>query len=198
MANPFPSKKPYFKRNFNRGPRKNERIRVPEVRVISPEGTQLGVLKTQEAIRLAKECGLDLVEVAGTARPPVCRILDSGKYMYEKSKRKGSKPTATKQKEIKFRLNIDKHDYETKVNRGREFLDKGYRLKITLSFRGRELEHENLGFEIVKRAIEDLKEMSIIDAPPKKVGRNITVTLSAIPQSKRKIKPKSEEEDTSE
>lgn len=196
MAAPPTSNRPHFqRRNFkNRGPRKNERIRVPEVRVISPEGKQLGILKTTEAIALAKEHGLDLIEVAGSARPPVCRILDSGKYMYEKSKNKTAKSTSTKQKELKFRVNIDSHDYDTKVNRGKEFLAKGYRLKLTLSFRGRELEHKNLGFEIVNKAIIDLQGLGAIDSSPKMVGRNITVTLSALPPGKRKQKSDAEEE----
>lgn len=185
-------KKPHFKnKNYQKGPRKNERIRVPQVRVVGPDGSQIGVIKTEEALRLAKNAGLDLVEVAPLARPPVCRILDFGKYMYEESKKnKSQKKTTTKLKEIKFRLNIDKHDYDTKVRHGLEFLEKGFKLKLTLSFRGREMEHRELGFDIVKKALEDLQVMGSVDAPAKLVGRNITVTVSPLPAAKRKhVKP---------
>lgn len=184
--------KPHFKnKNYQKGPRKNERIRVPQVRVVGPDGSQIGVIKTEEALRLAKNAGLDLVEVAPLARPPVCRILDFGKYMYEESKKnKSQKKTTTKLKEIKFRLNIDKHDYDTKVRHGLEFLEKGFKLKLTLSFRGREMEHRELGFDIVKKALEDLQVMGSVDAPAKLVGRNITVTVSPLPAAKRKhVKP---------
>lgn len=176
-------------RNFNRGPRKNERIRVPEIRVIGPDGKMVGIMKTREALDLAKQAGLDLLEVSPTARPPVCRILDYGKYQYEQSKReKDSKKSqaASKLKEVKFRVRIEEHDYLTKLRRAEEFLSHGSKLKVTLMFRGREMQHQDLGFEVVKRAVEDLSHIGQADNPPRLVGRNITMTMSPLPENKRK------------
>ncbi|OPZ67341.1 MAG: Translation initiation factor IF-3 [Verrucomicrobia bacterium ADurb.Bin474] len=171
--------------------RKNERIRASEVRVIGPDGKQLGVMNPADAMRIAKGAGLDLVEVSPTAKPPVCRILDFGKYMYELSKKqKESKSNAavTKVKEIKLRVSIDTHDYMTKVRRAEQFLNKGNKLKISLQFRGRENEHRELGFETVKRAIEDLNHIGNPDADPRLVGRSVSVSLSPLPATKRKLK----------
>lgn len=171
--------------------RKNERIRAPEVRVIGPDGKQLGVMNPADALRMAKGAGLDLVEVSPTAKPPVCRILDFGKYMYELSKKQKeskSNSSVTKVKEIKLRVSIDIHDYMTKVRRAEQFLNKGNKLKISLQFRGRENEHRELGFETVKRAIEDLNHIGNPDADPRLVGRSVSVSLSPLPADKRKLK----------
>jgi len=149
----------------------------------------IGVMPTKKALDLAKSVGLDLVEVAPNSRPPVCRILDFGKYMYEQSKKqKESKSTSQKLKEVKFRVKIDTHDYLTKIRRAEDFLDKGNKLKLTLMFRGREMEHTDLGFETVKRAITDLESMATADNDPRLAGRNISVTLSPLPASRRKRK----------
>ncbi|GAB4281151.1 MAG TPA: translation initiation factor IF-3 [Opitutae bacterium] len=193
----FGGKRPPFRRKFNSPKhRKNERIRVPEIRVIGPDGQQIGILATSEALALAKKCGLDLVEISPTARPPVCRILDYGKFMYEQSKKsKDSKSASTKLKEIKFRTHIDDHDYEFKVRHAEEFLGKGNKLKLTLMFRGRELQRTELGFEIIKRAIADLEGMGTADNEPKLVGRNIIVTLTPLPAGRRKPKFKKTVED---
>ena len=171
--------------------RKNERIRAPEVRVIGPDGKQLGVMNPADALRMAKGAGLDLVEVSPTAKPPVCRILDFGKYMYELSKKQKeskSNSSVTKVKEIKLRVSIDIHDYMTKVRRAEQFLNKGNKLTISLQFRGRENEHRELGFETVKRAIEDLNHIGNPDADPRLVGRSVSVSLSPLPANKRKLK----------
>ncbi|MGE9290137.1 MAG: translation initiation factor IF-3 [Puniceicoccales bacterium] len=177
------------RRSYQSGPRRNERIRVPEIRVVGPEGAMIGVMPTKKALDLAKSVGLDLVEVSPNSRPPVCRILDFGKYMYEQSKKqKESKSTSQKLKEVKFRVKIDTHDYMTKIRRAEDFLDKGNKLKLTLMFRGREMEHTNLGFETVKRAIKDLESMATADNEPRLAGRNISVTLSPLPSSRRKKK----------
>jgi len=149
----------------------------------------IGVMPTKKAFELAKEVGLDLVEVAPGAKPPVCRVLDYGKYQYEQSKKqKDSKSTSQKMKEVKFRVKIDTHDYMTKIRRAEDFLDKGNKLKLTLMFRGREMEHTELGFETVKRAISDLAHMATADNDPRLAGRNISVTLSPLPSSRRKRK----------
>lgn len=147
----------------------------------------IGVMQTKKALDLAKSVGLDLVEVAPNSRPPVCRILDFGKYSYEQSKKqKESKSTTQKLKEVKFRVKIDTHDYLTKIRRAEDFLDKGNKLKLTLMFRGREMEHTDLGFETIKRAIKDLDSMATADIDPRLAGRNISVTLSPLPTSRRK------------
>ena len=197
-------RKPWQRRGNNNYVRKNDRIRAEKIRVIDPEGKQLGIMSPQDALVIAKKLGLDLIEISPTANPPVCRILDFGKYKYEQSKKKKeSKSTSGSQKlkEIKLRVSIDTHDYMTKIRRAEDFLDKGNKLKISLQFRGREMEHTNLGFDMVKRAIEDLNHMGTEDAPPKQVGRNVTVSMSPLPANKRVRKYKTddiEEDDSSE
>lgn len=148
---------------------------------------QIGVLRTDEAISRAKALGLDLIEVAPSAQPPVCRILDFGKFRYDLAKQeKDKKHTAGKVKEVKFRVNIDEHDYLTKIRHAEEFLDKGNKVKIHLQFRGREMAHQELGMLVVKRVKEDLLTMGHVDMDPKLVGRAIGMTLSPLPASKRK------------
>lgn len=179
-------------RNYVRGPRKNERIRVPEIRVIGPDGQNLGLMKTRDAQDLAKQVGLDLVEISPNARPPVCRILDFGKYRYEQSKKdKDSKQktsTQQKMKEVKFRVRIDQHDYITKLRHAEEFLDKGAKVKLTLMFRGREMEHTELGHDVIRRALEDLAHIGHADSTPRLAGRNITTTMSPLPANKKRLK----------
>ena len=178
--------------NRNRGPkglRRNDRIRASEVRVIGPEGTNLGVMSSKKALELAQGVGLDLIEISPGAKPPVCRILDFGKYLYEESKKnKDSKQHAIKLKEIKFRVRIDEHDFETKLRRAESFLDHGHKVKLTLQFRGRENEHRELGFERVKLAAEELSGVATADTEPRLIGRQVTVTLSPLPENKRVLK----------
>lgn len=174
--------------------RRNERIRAPEVRVIGPDGKNYGTMHPKEAMRIAKEAGLDLIEVSPTAKPPVCRILDYGKFLYEESKKKKDSPqTGSKLKEVKFRVRIDPHDFHTKIRRAEEFLYDGNKVKVTLTFRGREMEHTELGFERVVQAVEDLKHIGTPDAEPRQVGRNITVIVSPLPSNKRVLKYNEEE-----
>lgn len=155
--------------------------------IIGSTGQQLGILKTEEAVQKAKSYGLDLIEVAPTANPPVCRIADFGKFKYELTKKeKESKHSATKIKEIKFRVKIGTHDYETKLRHAEEFLDKGNKLKMTLQFRGRENAHKDLGMTMMQKIIKDLETMAHVDMPPKLVGRAIGMTLSPLPSAKRK------------
>ncbi len=169
--------------------RRNDRIRCAEVRVIGPEGTNLGVMHPRKALELAKKVGLDLIEVSPSARPPVCRILDFGKFLYEESKKsKDTKQHTSKLKEVKFRVSIDPHDFETKLRRGEGFLHHGHKVKLTLQFRGRENEHRELGFERVKQAILELEGVSSLDAEPRLVGRQVTAILSPLPVHRRKLK----------
>ncbi|MCB1104785.1 MAG: translation initiation factor IF-3 [Opitutaceae bacterium] len=197
MANSFPSagggRPGNYNRRNNNNPfaaiRRNHRIRVPEVRVISPEGKQLGIMSTQSAISLALEVGLELVEVAPNARPPVCRIMDFGKYVYEESKKTShAKATASKIKEIEFTPRIEENDFMTKLRRAEEFLSHGAKVKLRLKFRGREMAHTEIGFDVMKRAIAELAGMGHADADPKLIGRNINVMLTALPANKRKPK----------
>jgi len=169
--------------------RRNMRIKSPQVRVISPEGRQLGIMDTPKAIALALQFNLDLVEVAATATPPVCRIMDFGKYVYEEQKKHAhSKPAAGKIKEIEFTVRIEAHDFLTKIRHAEEFLDHGNKVKLRLKFRGREMAHTEMGFEVMKKALAELETMGHPDAPPKLNGKQINVMLSPLPINKRKPK----------
>lgn len=197
MANSFPSagggnRSGYFQRRNNdpfAAIRRNHRIKVPQVRVISPEGKQLGILDTHKAITLALEVGLDLVEVAPNANPPVCRIMDFGKYVYEEQKKTThSKATASKIKEIEFTARIAEHDFLTKLRHAEEFLDHGNKVKLRLKFRGREMAHTEIGFAVMKRAVEELSGMGHPDNEAKLMGKQINVMLTPHPANKRKAK----------
>ncbi|OJV12294.1 MAG: translation initiation factor IF-3 [Verrucomicrobia bacterium 61-8] len=150
---------------------------------------QIGVMRLDEALRQARGMGLDLIEISPNAQPPVCRIVDFGKFRYDLAKQeKEKRHTAGKVKEVKFRVNIDEHDYVTKIRHAEEFLDKGNKVKIHLQFRGREMAHQELGMQVVKRVKEDLATMGHVDMEPKLVGKAIGMTLSPLPAAKRKRK----------
>ncbi len=176
----------------------NGRIRAREVRVIlAATKEQLGIMRTSDALRRANQMGLDLVEIAPTANPPVCQIVDFGKYRYELAKQEKERKHATsKLKEVKFRVNIDEHDYTTKLRRAEEFLDKGNKVKVQLQFRGREMAHKELGDLLMRRVRDDLTTMSAVEMEPKHAGRSINMTLSPLPagRRKRRFKPMDEEE----
>jgi len=161
-------------------------IRVREVRVIDDEGQQLGVLPTTEALALAQEKGLDLVEVAPAAVHPVCRILDYGQYKYELQKREREAKRKQKSqtfKEIRLRVKIDVNDLRTKLRRAGEFLDEGDRVKVTVQFRGREMSHANLGRDLLDRAAAILEEKGVVERPPLLEGRNMFIVMA--PPEKR-------------
>lgn len=152
-----------------------------ELRVIGADGEQLGILKFEDVKARAKETEMDMVLVSENSTPPVCRLMDYGKLVYEQRKKvKDQKKHhhAQKQKEIKFRVSIDPHDYGYKLNHCVEFLEKGHKLKVTLMFRGREMAHKDIGFDLVNKIIEDLKEYGVADSTPKLMGRNISVSFS--------------------
>ena len=154
---------------------------------MAASGEQLGVMKLSDALRKAQSLGLDLVEVAPTANPPVCKIVDFGKFRYDIAKQEKEKRTAgTKLKEIKFRVNIDAHDYLTKIRHGEAFLDKGNKVRVQLQFRGREMAHQEFGMQLMYRVRDDLNTMSQVEMEPKAAGRNITMTLSPLPAARRK------------
>lgn len=159
----------------------NEQIRAREVLVIDSDGTQRGVMKIDEALQLARERKLDLVNVAPSARPPVCRIMDYGKYRYEQSKkereaRKRQKTTTVK--EVKFRPNIDTHDFDVKVRRSKKFLENGDKVKVTVMFRGREVTHPEIAHRLCRKLAADLEDYAVIEKPAKHEGRNMTMILA--------------------
>jgi len=167
--------------------RVNERIRAPRVRVVSGKGEQLGVMDTREAVQRAKAIGLDLVEVASKADPPVCRVVDYGKWKYEQSKlKKTSKSkSVTRLKEIKFRVRTEQHDYNIKLGRIEAFLAEGHKVRAQLQFRGRENAHREIGFEKMERIKGDITAMANVDQEPKLVGRNVVMVLSPLPASQQ-------------
>ena len=159
----------------------NHFIKNPEVRVIGAEGEQLGILKTSEAIKQARETGYDLVEVAPTADPPVCRIMDYGKFKYEQSKKEHRmrlNQKSTQVKEVKLRPRTDRHDMETKIRQIREFLGDGNKTKVTVMFRGREMANRELGFTAIETVVEELKEVANIESPPRMEGRNLYMIVA--------------------
>ena len=178
--------------NNNRGrfrdmTRINDRIRAPKVRVVNANGEQLGVMSSREALAKAQAVGLDLVEIAGQADPPVCKIIDYGKYKYTQAKlKKGKSKSATKMKEVKFRVGTGEHDYNIKLGRAETFLDTNHKVRFVLQFKGRENAHKELGFVVFKRIIEDLKTMAAVDQPPRLGGRAVAMILSPLPSHQRK------------
>ena len=165
----------------------NEEIRVREVRVTSSTGEQLGILSTQEALEMAEEQHLDLVEVAPKAKPPVCRIMDFGKYRYEQQKR--DKEAKKKQKvitvkEVKLRPNIEQHDFDVKLKNALRFLDEGNKVKVTIMFRGRELSHPELGRELLRKVAVELKDLVTIERDAKLEGKNMIMILAPKAQIK--------------
>ena len=165
----------------------NHKIRVPQVRCTDEKGELIGVMPTSEALRRAHDVDLDLVELSPNADPPVCRIMDFGKYRYKQSmKRKQARKSQQHRqlKEVKYHSNVGEHDYQTKLTKVRDFLAKGHKVKLSLMFRGRENAHRELGFEIVKRVIEDCDDVAAPDSPPRLMGRSI-ICLLGVRSAKR-------------
>ena len=163
------------------GPRFNQMINVPKVRVIDENGENLGIMYTREAIDQAAEVGLDLVEVSPNADPPVCKYLDVGKFRYEAQKKANlaRKSQKTQEiKEIKMRPNIDDHDYDVKMRNVQRFIEDGDKVKITLRFRGRELSHQQLGMNLLRKVQDDVAELAKVEAFPRMEGRQMLMVLS--------------------
>ena len=163
------------------GPRINAQINVPSVRVVDENGEMLGVLPIREALSRAAEAGLDLVEISPNAEPPVCKILDFGKYKYEIQKKKNEarkKQKVIEVKEIKLRPNIDEHDYEVKMRSVHRFLDEGDKVKVTMRFRGREMVHQELGLKVLERVRDELEERAKVEQMPKLEGRQMIMVLA--------------------
>ena len=174
-------KQNYFqKRTRPKGPKANERIRAPEVQVISSDGKNLGTLSTQEAINIAKQEGLDLIEISPNANPPVCKIIDIGKYKYDQQKKAHKakkKQKVMNLKEIKLRPVTEIHDYNFKIKNAQRFLTKGDKVKFTVQFRGREMQHTDLGYDLMKRITEDTASLGKIEVKPKFEGRQIIMII---------------------
>jgi len=170
--------------------RRNEQIRARELRVIGADSEQLGILSRLDALNMAKELGLDLVEVAATANPPVCRIMDYGKFKYETQKKKQEakkRQTVVQIKEIKVRPKTDAHDYDTKVRHIKRFLSEGDRVKVTVFFRGREIVHKDRGLAILERIVVDTKEVAKLEQDPRAEGRTLQMLLSPLPKKAESI-----------
>ncbi len=163
------------------GPRANERIRADEIRLIGAEGENIGVVTPEKGMELAEEVGLDLVEISPNAKPPVCKIMDFGKFKYEQQKRESEarkKQKVIEIKEIKFRPNTDTHDYDVKMRSIRKFLEEGDKVKVTLRFRGREMAHLELGRELLQRVAADLQDEAKIENMPKMEGRQMIMMIA--------------------
>ena len=174
-------KQNYFqKRTKPKGPKANERIRAREVQVISSDGKNLGTLSTQEAINIAKQEGLDLIEISPNANPPVCKIIDIGKYKYDQQKKAHKakkKQKVMNLKEIKLRPVTEIHDYNFKIKNAQRFLTKGDKVKFTVQFRGREMQHTDLGYDLMKRITDDTASLGKIEVKPKFEGRQIIMII---------------------
>ena len=177
-------KKNYFQRRSRpRGPKTNERIRSPQVQVISSDGKNLGTLNTQEAINIAKQEGLDLIEIAPNANPPVCKIIDIGKYKYDlqkKANKAKKKQKIINLKEIKLRPGTEIHDYNFKIKNAQKFLEKGDKVKFTVRFKGREMQHTDLGKKLMDRIINDTAKIGKVEIYPKFEGRQIIMIIQPL------------------
>ena len=177
-------KKNFFQRRTKpKGPKANERIRALEVQVISSDGKNLGTLATQEAINIAKQEGLDLIEISPNANPPVCKIIDIGKHKYDlqkKANKAKKKQKIINLKEIKLRPVTDVHDYNFKLKNAQKFLEKGDKVKFTVRFKGREMQHTGLGKELMKRIISDTASLGKVEVNPKLEGRQITMIVQPL------------------
>jgi translation initiation factor IF-3 len=188
---PLPSRHTTSKRGdpISTDTRINDRIRVPEVRLVGPNGEQVGIVRIEDALRLAQEAELDLVEVAAQARPPVCKLMDYGKFKYEsaqKARESRRNQQLTTIKEQKLRPKIDTHDYETKKRNVVRFLEGGNKVKVTIMFRGREQSRPELGFRLLQRLAEDVAELGTVEAAPKQDGRNMTMVIAPHKKQPRK------------
>ncbi len=178
---------------FKNRPRANERIRVRTVKVIGPDGTLLGIMPTDEALEKAYSMNLDLVEIAPNENPPVCKIMDYGKYLYElkkKEKEAKKKQVGAQMKEIRFTSRIGEHDYQVKLRHIREFLEEGHRVRISVMFRGREITHKELGKQLLDRVVEETNDLAKLEMGPKLEGRFMVIQLVPL---KRKGKQESKQ-----
>ena len=177
-------KQNYFQRRTkNRGPKSNNRINSPEVQVIASNGENLGILNTNEAIEIAKEEGLDLIEIAPNAKPPVCKIIDMGKYKYDAQKKANKAKKKQKKielKEIKLRPVTETHDYQFKIKHAQKFISKGDKVKFTIRFKGRELQHSHLGNKLMNKIKEDMQDIGKVELHPKFDGKQMIMVIQPL------------------
>lgn len=186
---PFPSRDRNFNRDDKDGVRLNERIRVPQVRLIDEKGEQVGIVPTVQALDMARSKGLDLMEVAATANPPVCKILDYGKFKYEEKKKEHiarKNQIVVKVKEIQLRPNTDKHDFDYKVKNAIGFIEEGDKVKFIIQFRGREVAHTEPGYKMCAQIVELMKETAIVETPTKMEGKKMMMIMAPNPAAKKK------------
>jgi len=180
---PFQKQNYFQRRTKPKGPKANERIRAPQVQVIDSSGKNLGTLNTQEAINLAKQEGLDLIEISPNANPPVCKIIDIGKYKFDlqkKANKAKKKQKVVNLKEIKLRPVTEIHDYNFKIKNAQRFLTKGDKVKFTVQFRGREMQHTDLGYDLMKRIINDTASLGKVEVMPKFEGKQIIMIIQSL------------------
>ena len=180
---PFHKQNYFQRRTRPKGPKANERIRASEVQVISSDGKNLGTLNTQEAINIAKQEGLDLIEISPNANPPVCKIINIGKYKYDlqkKANKAKKKQKIMNLKENKLRPVTEIHDYNFKIKNAQKFLEKGDKVKFTIKFRGREMQHTNLGHQLMERIINDTTNLGKVEIRPKFEGRQIIIIIQPL------------------
>lgn len=161
----------------------NKEIRAPQVRLIGKDGSQIGVVDLSQAMMQAQQDGLDLIEISPNAKPPVCKIIDYGKYRYQMTKKERESKKAQHQaklKEIKVKPNIDDHDLKVKIKHAREFIEKGNKVRVTCMFRGRERARPELGRRVTDRIVEELEDIAQIESPPKHMGRNLSLVLAPV------------------
>ena len=177
-------KQNYFQRRTkDKGPKSNNRINSPEVQVIASNGENLGILNTNEAIMMAKEEGLDLIEIAPNAKPPVCKIIDMGKYKYDAQKKANKAKKKQKKielKEIKLRPVTETHDYQFKIKNAQKFISKGDKVKFTIRFKGRELQHSHLGNELMNKIKEDMQDIGKVELHPKFDGKQMIMVIQPL------------------
>ncbi len=180
---PFPKQNFFQKRTKPRGPRYNNRITSPEVQVINSEGENLGVINIQEAISIAKKENLDLIEIAPNAKPPVCKIMDMGKYKYDQQKKLNKAKKKQKKielKEIKLRPVTEVHDYTFKIKNAQKFITKGDKVKFTIKFKGREMQHTNLGNELMEKIKLDMQSIGKVELQPKFEGKQMIMVIQPL------------------
>ena len=180
---PIPNKNYFQRKNKPKGPRSNERISSPEVQVINFDGSNLGILNLKDAIIKAKQENLDLIEIAPNARPPVCKIMDMGKYKYDLQKKANQakkKQKIVSLKEIKLRPGTETHDYNFKIKNAKKFISKGDKVKFTVRFKGREMQHTELGKELMNKIIEETKDIAKVESEPKFEGKQMVMIIQPI------------------
>ena len=180
---PYPPKKNYFFKKKAIGPRYNNRIRASEVQLIDSGGKFLGITPTQEAIKIARQEGLDLIEISPNAKPPVCKIIDMGKYKYDQQKKKNKakkKQKISSLKEIKLRPGTEIHDYSFKIKNAQKFLNKGDKVKFTVKFKGREMQHTQLGRNLLNRVKDDTKDIGKVELSPQFEGRQMIMIIQPL------------------